>query len=96
MYSEVIFVHDYDYLCDNRIFVNTIKKFTNLIPGCVLQVKKMDKQIECMICYDKFNNNIINPCKFDHYYCEECTTSLGLKCPHCTTPFSQLIIYNPK
>ena len=94
--NKVIFVRDNDYYCDNKFYENTLKRFPNLIPGCVLQVKKMDKQIECMIYYDKLKNNIIHPCKFDHYYCEECTTNLNMKCPLCTTKFTQLIIYNPK
>ena len=93
--NKVIFIRDNDNYCDNNIFENTLKRFTNLIPGQILQVKKMDKQIECMICYDKLKNNILNPCKFDNYYCEECTSNLDLKCPCCTTSFTQLIIYNP-
>ena len=92
--NEDVRIYQIEYKYDSSI-LNIFKKFKNHFPDNKPLVKWMNKGIECMICYNKIKQNIVNPCKFNHYYCEGCLLKLFIRCPYCRTPFAQLIIYNP-
>ena len=92
--TEDVWIYQIEYKYDSSI-LNILKRFNKYSPNNKPLVEWMNKGIECMICYDKIKQNIVNPCKFNHYYCEGCLPRLDMICPCCTTPFTQLIIYNP-
>ena len=92
--NEDVWIYQIEYKYDSSIS-NILKRFNNYSPNNKPLVKWMNKGIECMIFYHEIQQNIINPCKFNHYYCEGCLLKLYMICPYCITPLTQLIIYNP-